>query len=176
LKKSLLWLALGMLIGGGCRKAPAPSASGEEPSAQILRHFEMQDLQAGVKSMTLKALEGRLHEDEHSADLDEPLVTFYEKGAVSSVMRAPHGRVDTQTHAIDAWGGVTVVNDDSATLTTDELHYDPRLREITSTDTVKVDKPDSFTQGQGLVTDPELRNVRIGRQKVRFKKAAGGPS
>ena len=59
---------------------------------------------------------------------------------------------------------------DSSTLTTERLRYDPKKEKIFSDDPVRLEKTDSITEGIGLETDPDLHTVKIGRQKVRFKK------
>ena len=130
----------------------------------------MNDMRNGIKNMTLKAVEGRIYESRHLVDVDKPLLFFYKEGKESSRLIAPLGRMQTETHDIECWGGVTVISADSSTLTTERLRYDPKLQKIFSNDPVHLDKPDSVTDGIGLETDPELKTVKIGRQKVHLKK------
>jgi LPS export ABC transporter protein LptC len=78
--------------------------------------------------------------------------------------------VKTDTHEVETWGGVTIVSTDSSTLTTERLRYDPKTQIIYSSVAVHLEKPDSVTDGVGLETDPGLKRVKIGHQKVRFKK------
>jgi LPS export ABC transporter protein LptC len=85
-------------------------------------------------------------------------------------MTAPMGRIDTKTHAMEAWGGVALVTRDSATLTTERLHYDAQNRRIYTQARVRIERPDSSTDGTGLETDPELKRITIGRQRVRLKE------
>ncbi len=157
----------------GCRK-PEPKAAaspGAVPMpSQILKDFEMNDVQKTVKTMTLKSIEARVYDEQKYADVDQPILHFYKEGRRTSELSAPSGKVFTETHEVEAWGGVKVVSADSATLTTERMHYDPKTREIRSKDPVRLEKPDSITEGIGLVTDPELARVKIGKQKVRFKK------
>lgn len=119
--------------------------------------------------MELMAVEGRLFEDQQMAELELPAITFFKEGKESSLMRAPKGKVHMVTHAVEAWGGVFLVTADSTTLRTERLNYDPKTRLITSNDPVHLEKPDSVTDGEGLETDPELKNVKIKHQKVRLK-------
>jgi LPS export ABC transporter protein LptC len=169
-----------MLVGGfvgfwGCQRSPAPaSLAGAAPpkvASQVLENFELQDIRGGVKTMSLKSKEARLFESEQTAEVQNPFLVFYQSGRISSEMRAPAGKVQMLTHEVEAWGGVTIVTPDSTTLTTDRLRYDPRKRLVWSDDKVRLEKPDSITEGEGLRTDPELKRVRIGRQRVRLKKA-----
>ncbi len=167
----------GMLLGfwglAGCEKPIAPAASSPaDPPAQVLKRFSMQDLQNGLKAMTVQSIEGRLFEETHRAELEAPIVSFYKQGVFSSILKAPKGEVDTVSHVIEAWGGVTVVTADSATLTTERLRYNPERRKIFTDGPVRLEKPDSITEGKGLESDPELKSIKIGHQKVRFKSNA----
>src|SRR5579872_2308311 len=129
---------------------------GAAAPTQILKNFEMQDIQEGIQSMRLHSVEGKVFESQHMAELESPTVTFYKLGTVSSVMKSPSGRVDMETHQIEAWGGVSVVTPDSSTLTTERLQYDPKIKKILSKEAVHLEKPDSVTDGVGLEADPDL--------------------
>jgi LPS export ABC transporter protein LptC len=163
-------LGAGLALSG-CQDAETPSAHAEslEAPTEILKDFVMNDVRNGVKNMTLKSVEGRIYETRHVADVDKPFLTFYKEGKESSRLVAPMGRLETQTHEVECWGGVTVISADSSTLTTERLRYDPKIRKIFSDDSVHLDKPDSITDGIGLETDPELKSVKIGKQKVTMK-------
>jgi LPS export ABC transporter protein LptC len=156
-----------LLPFAGCRKKAPAAASPTHFPTQVLEGFDLQERKDGKPSMTLDAAQGRIYEAEHSADLDMPVVTFYKEGKVSSVMKAPIGKVDTLTHAIEAWNGVTVISSDSTTLTTERMNYDPVRRKIISHTHVKLVKPDSVTEGESLEADPELTSVLIRREKVK---------
>jgi LPS export ABC transporter protein LptC len=161
-----------MLVYTGCQEKSVESQSvggGQKPS-QVLKDFEMNDIKNSEKTMTLQSIEGRMYESQNVAEVDQPHIIFYKQGKESSRLRAPAGRVQMNTHEVEAWGGVTVVSADSSTLTVEHLRYDPKTQKITSTDTVHLEKPDSITDGVGLVTDPSLKTIKIGRQKVRFKQ------
>jgi LPS export ABC transporter protein LptC len=174
-------VSTGILVLQACDSGRPPeplvavsSQTAATPPSQILRNFEMQDMQAGVKSMSLVSVEGRIFEQTQTAEVEKPLVTFYKLGAVSSVMNAPKGLVNMQTHDMDAWGGVTVVNTDSSTLTSERLHYDSKRQKILTSDPVRLDKPDSVTDGIGMEADPDLKDVKIGQQTVHMKKSKKG--
>lgn len=166
------WLGSLLILAACGKPAEKPAtASTERIPTQTLSEFQMQDIRDGKKSMDLLATVGRLYEDQKVAELEQPYVTFYKEGAESSKLKAPLGKVFTETHEMEAWGGVQLLSADGTTLDTERLHYDPRTRQITSTTTVHLVKPDSVTDGIGLVTDPELKKVKIGQQKVTFRKA-----
>jgi LPS export ABC transporter protein LptC len=164
--------AAGMALSA-CRpsaeEANASPSAAEVPS-QILKHFEMNDIQNGLKTMTLNSPEGRIYESKQVADVDQPVIYFYKNGHETSRLTAPSGTVKTDTHEVEAWGGVTIVTTDSSTLTTDRLRFDPKTQKIYSKDAVHLDKPDSVTDGVGLETDPGLKKIKIGHQIVKFKK------
>ena len=163
-----------LILLPGCRnKAASASAAAVAAPSEILKNFHMQDIRNGIVSMNLKADEGQIFEDDHYAALAKPIVTFYKEGKPSSVMSAPEGKVYLNTHAVEGWGGVTVVTTDSTTLTTDRLNYDPDKQKIMTKDKVHIEKPDSITDGVGLEADPELKHVKVGHERVRQKKAVG---
>ncbi len=168
-------LLASVVVLAGCRRAAQEATAApvvQTNPTQILKNFEMNDMQNSVKTMTLRSIEARIYEDQKYADVDQPILDFYKNGRPSSRMTAPSGKMFMETHAVEAWGGVRVVSADSSTLTTERMRYDPKTRKILSDDPVHIEKPDSITDGIGLVTDPELTNTRIKKQKVRFKKGA----
>jgi LPS export ABC transporter protein LptC len=174
----ITWILAGLILSlGACRK-PAdsltPAVSNETPTpTQTMDHFTLQDLRNGQKAMKLDAIQARLFETENYAEVEQPLVVFYQAGAESSTMKAPKGKVNLLTHEMEAWGGVTLVTSDSATLTTERMRYDPKVRKVFSNDPVHLVRSDSVTDGQGLESDPELRVVKIKRQTVQLKQHAG---
>jgi len=174
LRRTALGILLGAMMGlSGCEQTPPEThadTSGVRKPTQILKDFEMNDVKDGSKTMTLISIEGRIYEDQNVADVDKPLIHFFKLGKESSRLKAPEGRVKMDTHEVETWGGVTVVSADSTTLTTERLRYEPKTQEITSTNTVHLEKPDSITDGIGLVTDPDLKKVKIGHEKVTMKK------
>ena len=156
----------------GCQEVGTGAAVADMTKApsEVLKNFEMNDTKNGEKTTTLIATEARIYEAQHNADVDQPLLYFYKEGKESSRLKAPEGRVQTETHEVECWGGVTVVSADSSTLTTERLRYDPKVQKIYSNDKVHLEKPDSVTDGIGLETDPELKLVKIGHQIVHMKK------
>jgi LPS export ABC transporter protein LptC len=164
----VVWTALGCkqkMSSGGLSLPAAGSVT------QVLKDFQMQDILEGRKNMVVEAPEGRILDTQRIAEVDKPHVTFYKKSAVSSVLDAPQGRIQMDTHEVLAWGGVTVVTPDSATLTTEHLRYDPKTQHLLTEDPVRIEKPDSITLGKGLDAEPDLSHVRIGHQKVYIKSA-----
>ena len=156
----------------GCQSEPAapPPSGGEKKAAQVMRDFRLTDIQKGQKNMMLYASEAQLFEEQHMAELEKPDAVFLKQGRPSSRLLAPKGRVDTETHHVEAWGGVTVTTVDSETLTTQRLQYDPVRNLIHTAQPVHLDRPDSVTDGIGLESDPQLQKMVIGKQTVRFKK------
>jgi LPS export ABC transporter protein LptC len=167
-------LLLGVLLLGclGCQQKSSPAAHTPPASkaSQMMEGFDLTDTQNGIRSMTLHAVEAQLFEDAHMAELDKPDATFFKLGKPSSRLVAPKGRVDTESHHVETWGGVTVTTVDSETLTTDRLQYDPAHNKIYTDLPVRLERSDSITNGIGLESDPELQQITIGKQTVIFKK------
>jgi LPS export ABC transporter protein LptC len=157
----------------GCRKASSPiriavDATGE--ISQVLRQFQMQDIVNGNKNLVVESPEGRVSEKQHIASVDKPRITFFKNGDLASTLMAPQGKVMMDTHEVLVWGGVTVVSQDSSTLKTDKLRYDPKTQHLLSDDPVRLEKSDSITVGTGLDATPDLSRVKIGHEKVYVKK------
>ncbi len=148
------------------------SLADDKAPTQILANFQLQDIQNGTKVMTLNSVEGRIYEQEHRTDLEKPVVVFYKANKIASTLTAPKGQIQMETHDMSAWGGVTVVSQDSSTLTTERLRYDAKLQKMLSEDPVHLEKPDSITDGIGMTATPDLRNINIGHEKVVMKNAA----
>ena len=51
---------------------------------------------------------------------------------------------------MEAWGGVTVTTTEGETLTTERLQYDPARNKIYTDLPVRLERPDSITNGVGL--------------------------
>lgn len=171
------WAILAMaLVVQACQQSPAPpvdaSAAVHKTASQKIGHFVLNDFRNGQTAMSLDSVSALVFDAEQIAEVEKPHLVFYANGIKSSEMTAPSGKVHMVTHEVEAWGGVTVVTPDSTTLTTARLQYDPKKRVVWTQDPVRLEKPDSITEGEGLVTDPELKRVRIGRQRVRLKKGA----
>ena len=163
---------LGLIIAVGCQKAPNPAPNGTPPAvaSQIMENFDMIDTQNGQRNMTLHAAQAELFEEKHLAQLEKPDVVFLKQGKPSSRLVAPKGKVDTESHQMEAWGGVTVTTVDSDTLTTERLQYDPKRNLIHTELPVHLVRPDSVTDGIGLESDPGLQRIQIGHEKVRITK------
>ncbi len=169
-----------MILVSGCRPSSTAPENSTNPHAQALssteatptqwiEKFNLQDIRNGLKSMSLVAETAQVYETEHYADVAMPFVTFYSLDASNketSHLRAPQGRVDLTTHAMESWGGVTVVTSDSTTLKTERLRYDPAIRKIVSDSPVELLRPGAVTRGVGLESDPELKRVIIRKQKA----------
>lgn len=163
-----------MAAGLACQRAPsADSVAGHvADDAQILSHFKMQDIQAGTQNVVLEADEGRMYDKPPVTRLVKPVVTFYKNRVMASTLKAPEGQILMNTHEIQAWGGVSVVTADSSTLTTDRMRYEPNKRRLFSDDPVRLEKPDSLTVGKGLEAEVDLSDVKIGHEKVIFKRSS----
>ena len=169
-----IWLVpLALILQEGCQSGASPADDGPAPTvkaSQVMQGFDLVDSQNGQRNMTLHAMEARLFDDKHMAELEKPDAVFLKQGKPSSRLIAPKGRVDMESHHMEAWGGVTVTTVDSETLTTERLQYDPARNKIYTELPVRLERPDSVTNGIGLESDPELRDVVIGKEKVKFKK------
>jgi LPS export ABC transporter protein LptC len=175
LKPGVWLMAVVLAAGVGCKKGSRSSLqiTGAGKFTQVLKEFQMQDIFNGTKNMMVESVEGRLREKEQKVDVDKPRVTFYKEGMVSSTLNAAQGVVEMESHAVQVWGDVSVVTPDSATLTTENLRYDPVRQRLLTDDPVRLERLDSITIGVGLDATPDLSRVRIGREKVYLRPRRG---
>lgn len=100
-------------------------------------------------------------EDKDSTIAKVVKVDFYdEKGDYQSTLTSEEGLVRQKTQEFQVWGNVVVQND-TARLETQSLHYDPNSRLITTDDFVKFRRGHDLLTGYGMVADNRLENVKI---------------
>ena len=88
-------------------------------------------------------------------------VIFYdENGNYRSTLTSDEGLVRQKTQDFLVWGNVVVEND-TARLDTESLHWDPQTRLITTDDFVKFKRGKDVLTGYGMRADNRLENVKI---------------
>lgn len=100
-------------------------------------------------------------EDEDSTIAKVVKVDFYdENGGYRSTLTSDEGLVRQKKKEFSVWGNVVVEND-TARLETQSLHWDPFTRLITTDDFVKFRRGKDIITGNGMEADNRLENVRI---------------
>jgi LPS export ABC transporter protein LptC len=155
-------LALAALAASACRRAAAPPA---EASRQTFAGLVLSQSVGGAPAWTLRAARAFLHEDEHRADLEAPVMDFYRDGKHASTVSARAGVVDTQTHDVRLSSSVVLDSDeDRSHLTTEQLLYTSKTGMMTTDLPVVIRRPDGVVRGRGLRAKPDLSEIRIFNQ------------
>jgi LPS export ABC transporter protein LptC len=155
-------LAVAALAASACRRAPAPPV---EAQRQTFEGLVLSQSVGGAPAWNLRAARAFLHEDEHRADLESPVMDFYRDGKRTSRVAARAGAVDTQTHDVRLSSSVVLDSvEDLSHLTTESRHYTSKTGLLTTDLPVVIRRPDGVVQGRGLRAKPDLSEIRIFEQ------------
>ena len=119
------------------------------------------ETKSGSKLWTLNAARAGVYEE--IIKVDEVTVHFYdEEGAEFSVLTAPRGELNTETHNIFVEDSVAVLTSDSTKLFTESLFWLNDSAKILTDAYVEIIKGDgTVIRGRGLRTDPRLSKIEI---------------
>lgn len=165
---------LALLLSPSCRDdgvRPTTTATAADSADQILEAMDFNLTTDGVRRTRVVADTAYVYESTQLARLKVVKVTFFDlNGIERSTVVADSGLYQTRDGSMDAWGHVVGTTPDGKTLRTDQLRYDARKHEISSTMPFIFDKPGEpgqHLQGNGFTSDPEFANVRAGQPKGR---------
>jgi LPS export ABC transporter protein LptC len=104
-----------------------------------------------------------MYSTEHITLLDDSVrVDFFdEQGRHTSRLTAHRGKVDDQTHDLEAYENVMVLSDSGTTLKTDRLFWDNATRKTHTDAFVDIVSPREHIMGHGMESDQALKNYRI---------------
>jgi len=149
-------------------------SSTEQLPSQVITNFTLFESATGLKLYRLNAEKAFIYEDVEKITVNKLYIIFYnEHGQVSSTLNALRGRVNTQTSDLFAQDSVIVQTSDSTILHTDSLIWNNRNRTITTDAWVKIESRQGLIEGQGLISDAELKRIEIkssvtGKSKYEF--------
>lgn len=136
-------------------------ATSEQAPSSILEDATITLTTEGRKDAVIYADTLINFEDRDSTIAEVVKVDFYdENGDYRSTLTSDEGLVRQKTQEFQVWGNVVVEND-TARLETESLHYDPNSRLITTDDFVKFRRGHDLLTGYGMVADNRLENVKI---------------
>ena len=162
----ILPLTLALCAGREERTKPAvtPLAHQSLPSQESWNSTVVFTDSAQVKAV-LWSGHISMYSAEHVTMLDDSVrVDFYdEHGVHTSRLTAHRGKVDDQTHDLEAYEHVTVVSDSGTTLKTERLFWTNATRKTHTDDFVDIVSPKEHIMGRGMESDQGLRNYRIFR-------------
>ncbi len=148
---------------GGCREdvvRPPTTATAADSADQVLEgmdHFITND---GVRRTRVLADTAYLYEATQLARLKHVKVTFYNAvGAETSTVTGDSGLYQTRDGSMSAWGGVVATTPDGRVLRSEELKYDSRRQEISSSLPFVFDRPGEHLVGDAFHSDPDFKNI-----------------
>lgn len=165
---------LGVLAAVACRDdgvRPNTTATAADSADQILESMDFNLTTDGIRRTRVLADTAYLYESTQLARLKAVKVTFYDANGIErSTVVGDSGLYQMRDGSMEAWGHVVGTTPDGKKLQCDQLRYDARKHEISSTTPFIFDKPGEPGQhltGNGFVSDPEFANVRATQPKGR---------
>jgi len=165
MKRSLLFIIVALaivpaLVGCGEQRPVDFVPEGDEPD-QTIASFTLRQSENGELSWELVAELAYIWDSENLTVADTPHVDFYENGVHQATLTATEGTVNMLTNDMQARGGVVVVADDGARLSTEVLNWDSRRERLFTEQPVVLVKGGTTINGQGFESDPDLTDWRI---------------
>jgi LPS export ABC transporter protein LptC len=163
-------LALLLAVSLACRDdgvRPTTTATAADSADQILEGMDFNLTTDGVRRTRVLADTAYLYEATQLARLKVVRVTFFDPSGIErSTVVGDSGLYQTRDGSMETWGHVVGTTPDGKKLRTDQLRYDARKHEISSTKPFIFDKPGQHLEGNGFTSDPEFANVRAGQPKA----------
>jgi LPS export ABC transporter protein LptC len=167
------------LTAMGCQEdavRPPVTTIAADTADQVLEGMEHLITMDGVRRTRVIADTAYLYEATQQSRLKTVKVTFYDgSGNETSTVTSDSGLYQMRDGSMIAWGHVVAVTPDNRRLTSDELKYDARAKQISSDKPFAYDRGDQHLEGNGFTSDPDFRNV-VTRQPRGGQRpgAAGG--
>jgi LPS export ABC transporter protein LptC len=184
-----LALGLALLVAAGCARqpaasppsgstAPSPARGAASPSAApIPIHVETHGRNGEYvtivetshrrKVYTIRALSGQMQRsgtNEATGDLEQPHVTFFDKGGAQTIADAPKAHSSERDKSVVMTGGVHARTSAGIVLTCDTLRYDARSERLHGSGNVALHAPNGVDMsGDDIDGDVKLQDVKITR-------------
>ncbi len=151
-------------FAAGCNETgarPGVLATAADTADQTLikvRHYITRD---GVQKSLVEADTAYYYEGSQSFELRVVTVTFYDAdGAPTSTLTSKEGTYQTMTGAMQGRGNVVVRStDETRTLKSQELNYDPGKNEISTDQPYTYDQGGNHLEGTGFTSDPNFQRM-----------------
>ncbi len=166
MNKIIILAILPVLILSGCKEKNNNSGDLSPVKAeQFLEKFSMIETQAGKKQWELEAARALLQETEKRTKLEKIRLKFYKDEALTSVLVAEKGDINTETGDMIATGNVVFTSEsEKVKLETDQLNWDNKRKKIVTDSFVKETRPGGIVTGYGLEAEPDLSRTVIKRE------------
>lgn len=145
---------------------PPITATAADSADQVLEGMEHFITNDGVRRTRVIADTAYLYEATQLARLKRVKVTFYgATGEETSTIVGDSGLYQTRDGSMSAWGHVVATTPDNRILKSEELKYDSRKQEISSTRPFVYDRPGQRMTGDAFHSDPDFKNIVAVRPK-----------
>lgn len=140
---------------------PTNTLTAADSADQILVGMEHLITTAGVRRTRVLADTAYVYEASQLLRLKVVKVTFLnESGLETSTVVSDSGLYHTRDGSMSAFGNVFASTPDGRRLRSEELVYDARTEEISSSLPYTYDRGDQHYEGNGFTSDPDFRNVK----------------
>lgn len=140
---------------------PTVTVTAADTADQVLFKMEHLITTDGVRRTRVVSDTAYIYEPTQLSRLKQVTVTFFDaSGFERSSVTADSGLYHMRDGSMTAWGHVVGSTPDGRRLTSEELRYDARTREISSSRPFVFDRPGHHLEGNGFVSDPDFANIR----------------
>lgn len=155
---------------------PTLTLTAADTADQVLTRMEHLITTDGVRRTRVLADTAYIYESTQLARLKAVTVTFYDvNGVERSTVTSDSGLYQMRDGGMTAWGHVVGKTPDGKRLTSAELRYDARTKEISSNQPFTFDRPPGqHLEGNGFVSDPDFANVKAQQPHGGQTNAGGG--
>jgi len=133
---------------------------------QKVEEFVVTRLFRGKISMTLEGKSAVIDTKKSIADLDHPVIKFYDEGNYVSDLITESARINTETYDVKCNGKCLVKTINGESLQTTNLTYNSGDNLVYSNNNVKFTKPGEVVYGKGFESDIRLNNIVIRNQRI----------
>ena len=169
LATGLAVLGVAVVAAGACRDGarPTQTVTMADTADQILFGMSYYVTVEGVRRARVEADTAYFYTPTQSAELRVVTVTFFDpQGAQTSTLTCREGTYRWRTGDMEGRGDVEVVTTDGRRLETPVLRYYQNRDEVESDTTFTYLRPPSETVvGEGFVSDPNFRSMRVKRPR-----------
>lgn len=140
---------------------PPVTGAAADSADQVLEGMEHFITNDGVRRTRVIADTAYLYEATQLARLKKVKVTFYSAtGEETSTIVGDSGIYQTRDGSMSAWGHVVATTPDNRVLKSEELKYDSRKQEISSSKAFVYERPgQSRMTGDAFTSDPDFKNI-----------------
>jgi len=161
------------MVGAGACTSPsarpgvlATAADTADQTLITVRHYITRD---GVQKSLVEADTAYYYEASQTFELRVVKVTFYsDEGEPTSTLTSEEGTYNTLTGAMEGRGKVVVRSaDNTRTLRSEQLNYDPGKNEISTEKFYTYDQGGNHLEGDGFTSDPNFQRGRSANTRGR---------